>query len=137
MTARPLRAVRGIRSLRVVQGKVGRRPVLAPWLAFCLVVVVALVGQVVARTTLDRGAFELTELERRIAVEQTRNQELRLEVSRLESPTRIGPLAEDLGMVYPDERVPIVVAGVNGPGPAEDPRWARMDRYAAAFPESP
>ena len=137
MTARPLRAVRGIRALRVVQGKVGRRPVLAPWLAFCLVVVVALVGQVVARTALDRGAVGHTELERRIAVEQTRNQELRLEVSRLESPTRVGPLAEDLGMVYPDERIPIVVAGVNGPGPTDDPRWARMDRYAAAFPESP
>jgi cell division protein FtsL len=103
-------------------------------MAFTLVVVVAFVGLAIARTAMDQGAFELAELERRIAVEETQNQHLRLEVSRLESPSRIGPMAEEMGLVYPDDRVLVVVRGVTGPGPDEDPRWAAIDRYAAAAP---
>ena len=54
-------------SLRVVKGrKFNGRPRLTPWLAFTLVVVVALFGIVVTQTSLDRGAFELAELNRSI-----------------------------------------------------------------------
>lgn len=134
MTARPLRIPRPAGGLRVVQGRTIRKPVVAPWMAFTLVVVVAFVGLAIARTAMDQGAFELAELDRRIAVEETRNQHLRLDVSRLESPARIGPLAEEMGLVYPEDRVLVVVRGVAGPGPDEDPRWAAIDRYAAAAP---
>ena len=96
--------------LRVVQGRL-RRPAVAPWLGFAVVFVVAMLGLALARTALDRGAFELSELTRRLTVAETDNQRLRLEVARLESPARIGPLAEGMGLVYPSGRTLLLVDG--------------------------
>lgn len=115
--------------LRVVQGRL-RRPAVAPWLGFALVFVVAMLGLALARTALDRGAFELSELSRRLAAAETYNQRLRLEVARLESPARIGPLAEGMGLVYPSGRILLLVDGLERGTPEDDPRWARIDRYA-------
>ena len=132
MTARPLRSTASRPRLRVVAGRRPRRPSVAPWMVFTLVVVVAFVGLVLARTALDRGAFELADLEGRIAQAETENTQLRLEIARLEDPARIAPLAEELGFVYPDRRSPLLVSGVVVDHRDADPRWAEIDRLAAA-----
>jgi cell division protein FtsL len=79
---------------------------------FSLVVVLAMFAMVVVRTTLDRGAVELSSLATRIEAEQARVEELNLRLAGLENATRIGPLAEQMGMVYPDDRLVLVVDGV-------------------------
>lgn len=138
MTARPLRApVRRAAGLRVVQGRRARRPVVTPFLAFVLIVLVALFGIVFARTALDQGAFDLAELDRAIVAAQTENTRLRLEVARLESPTRVAPLAEQMGMVFPSVRDTVVVESITDPLEPADPRWASIGRYAAATSGSP
>jgi cell division protein FtsL len=73
-------------------------------------------GLVVARTSLDAGAFELADLNQQIAAEQDRQQLLELEVARLESPTRIAPLADEMGLVYPDDRRTLFVDGMDDDG---------------------
>jgi cell division protein FtsL len=75
---------------------------MAPWMIMVIIAVVAFLGLGFARTSLDRSAFELAELTRAIDEQAALNQQLRLEVARLENPARIAPLAEDLGLVLPD-----------------------------------
>lgn len=133
MTARPLRAPgRAQTGLRVVHGRRKGRPVVTPFLAFVLIVLVALFGIVFARTALDQGAFDLAELNRSLVEAGTENTRLRLEVARLESPNRVAPLAEQMGMVFPTERDTVVVQRVVDPLEPADPRWASIGRYAAA-----
>lgn len=74
-----------------------------------LVAVIGFLGLGFARTSLDRTAFELAELDRSIAEETALNQKLRLEIARLENPARIAPLAEELGLVIPSETNQILV----------------------------
>lgn len=136
MTARSLRQPRTVqRGLRVIPGAARKRVVVAPWVTFSLVVVVALFGIVVARTTLDQGAFDLADLNRKIAEAEVSNQRLRLEIARLESPGRVAPAAESLGLVYPTERAVLTVAGIVVQSTDSDPRWATLDRYASAASE--
>ena len=133
MTARAVRAPgRREAGLRLVHGRRHRRPVVTPFAAFVLIVLVALFGIVFARTALDQGAFDLAELDRAILEARSENTELRLEVARLESPTRVAPLAEQMGMVFPTERDTVVVERVDDPLAPVDPRWASIGRYAAA-----
>ena len=109
--------VRSEETLRVVAGKKSRRPSTAPWLVVAVLGVVAFFGQGFARTSLDRNAFELAELNKSIAVEEALNLELTLKIARLESPTRIGPLAEQLGMIVP-QTTHQLLADLDGPPPA-------------------
>lgn len=133
MTARAARVrVEQSAGLRVVQGRRHRRPVVTPFLAFVMILLVALFGIVFARTALDQGAFDLAELNRQIVAARTENTQLRLEVARLESPTRVAPLAEEMGMVFPSERDTVVVERIADPDRPADPRWASIGRYAAA-----
>lgn len=133
MTTRALRVPTGREAgLRVVHGRRARRPVVTPFLAFVLIVLVALFGIVFARTALDQGAFDLAELDRKIVAASTENTRLRLDVARLESPTRVAPLAEEMGMVFPTERDTVVVERIADPATPTDPRWASIGRYAAA-----
>lgn len=134
MTARPLgrQTAASVSGLRVIAGRRrNNRPQIAPWIAFTTVVVVALIGVVLTQTALDRGAFELGDLDRAIADAQTENQHLRLEVARLESPTRVGPLADAMGLVYPDNRQLVMVDGVVNPTVEEDTRWASITEFAS------
>ncbi len=101
MTARPLRRVAEADSLRVLKGKRLNRPSLAPWMIMALIGVIAFLGLGFARTSLDRSAFELSELTKSIDEATEINQSLSLEIARLENPARIAPLAEDLGLVIP------------------------------------
>ena len=85
---------------------------MGPGLLFSTIAVVAFFAIIWSRIILDRTAFELQELEGRIAAEQARYGELRLEVARLESPSRIAPLAEELGMVFPSGTETVAAKGV-------------------------
>jgi len=116
MTARPLRRVVEADPLRVLKGKRLRRPSLAPWMIMALIGVVAFLGLGFARTSLDRSAFELSELTKSIDEAHAVNQGLNLEIARLENPARIAPLAEDLGLVIPSNTNQLLVdLGPTGP----------------------
>lgn len=95
--------------LRVIKGRRIQRPSVAPWVIMVTVGVLAFLGLGFARTSLDRSAFEIAELTQAIEQEQRANQLMRLEVARLESPSRIAPLAEQLGMVLPLDRNQLLV----------------------------
>ncbi len=90
-------------NLRVIAGKRFRRPTLAPWMVVVLIGMVAFLGLGFARTSLDRSAFDLAELNREIATQEALNRNLRLQVARMESPARIAPLADQLGLVIPGQ----------------------------------
>jgi hypothetical protein len=109
MTARPLRRVVEADPLRVLKGRRLNRPSLAPWMIMALIGVVAFLGLGFARTSLDRSAFELSELTTSIDDATAVNQGLSLEIARLENPARIAPLAEDLGLVIPSNTNQLLV----------------------------
>lgn len=81
-----------------------------------LIAVVAFLGLGFARTSLDRSAFELAELNKAINEQLAFNEQLRLEVARLENPARIAPLADELGLVLPTETRQLLV-DLDAPGP--------------------
>ena len=104
MTAvRPLRQAREEGGLRVLKGKRLRRPSIAPWLIMVVIAVVAFLGLGFARTSLDRSAFDLAELDRAIDEQLALNEQLRIEVARLENPARLAPLADEMGLVIPSD----------------------------------
>lgn len=74
-----------------------------------LIGVAAFLGLGFARTSLDASAFELAELNSAIEEQSAINRQLNLEIARLESPARIAPLAEELGLVIPFETNQILV----------------------------
>lgn len=109
MTVRPLRQPGKGRSLRVLPGKRARRPTIAPWMIMALIGVVAFLGLGFARTSLDKSAFELSELNKAIDEQAAINRALELEIARLENPARIAPLAVELGLVAPAETNQLLV----------------------------
>jgi cell division protein FtsL len=121
MTARPLRATATQKrpGFRVIGGRQSRRPQMGPFVVFGIVLVASMFGLVFARTSLDAGAFQLSRLNEQIAVEEDRQRLLELEVARLESPTRIAPLAEEMGLVFPEERRTLMVDGIEDGGTDE------------------
>ena len=131
MTAQAARNPRASHGLRVVTGQRKKHQPMAPWLIFSLVAVVAFMGMVLTRTSLDRIAIELSSVETQLAEAKGLNQRLRLQIAQLESPARVAPAARDLGMVYPQTSNRLVVRGVIAKT-VEDPRWAEINRFAAA-----
>lgn len=109
MTAQPLRKLGSEQGLRVVKGRRARKPSIAPWMIMVLIAVVAFLGLGFARTSLDRSAFELAELNKAIDEQAALNEQLRLEVARLENPARIAPLADELGLVIPGDTNQLLV----------------------------
>ncbi|HVL92641.1 MAG TPA: cell division protein FtsL [Acidimicrobiales bacterium] len=88
-----------------------------------IAVAVALFGLVAAHAALAQGQFRLQDLERRAAVEQAEYERLRLEVARLEAPSRVVAAAhERLGMVAPSS-----VTYLTPPAPAPVSRGAAAD----------
>lgn len=102
MSVRPLPEAAGQERLRVLQGRRLRKPTVAPWMIMALIGVIAFLGLGFARTSLDRTAFELAELNKSIDEQLAVNRALELEIARLENPARIAPLAKELGLVVPD-----------------------------------
>jgi cell division protein FtsL len=82
---------------------------LAPWMVMVLIGVVAFLGLGFARTSLDRSAFELDRLNRAITEQVAVNEQLRLEIARLENPARVAPLAEEMGLVIPGDTRQLLV----------------------------
>jgi cell division protein FtsL len=74
-----------------------------------LIGVVAFLGLGFARTSLDRSAFELDRLNRAITEQVAVNEQLRLEIARLENPARVAPLAEEMGLVIPGDTRQLLV----------------------------
>lgn len=109
MTSQPLHRPRSDDRLRVLKGRRLRKPSIAPWMIMVLFAVVAFLGMGFARTSLDRSAFDLAELNRAIDEQAALNEQLRLEVARLENPARIAPLADELGLVIPRETNQLLV----------------------------
>ena len=109
MTARPLRRPQENESFRVLRGRRLSRPSLAPWMIMVLIGVVAFLGLGFARTSLDRSAFELAEINKALEEQEAINRQLYLEIAELENPARIAPLAEELGMVIPVSTSQILV----------------------------
>lgn len=102
MSVRPLREVSTRSRLRVLPGNRFRKPTVAPWMIMAMIGVIAFLGLGFARTSLDRSAFELAELDKAIDEQIAINRALELEIARLENPARIAPLAEELGLVAPE-----------------------------------
>ncbi len=109
MSARPQRAVQADGGLRVLRGRKISRPSVAPWMVMALVGITAFFGLVFARTSLDNSAFELAELRESIEIQTELNRDLRIEIARMENPARIAPLAEEMGLVVPDETHQLLV----------------------------
>ena len=109
MTAPVRRRARAAESFRVLDGRRVRRPSIAPWMIMVLIAIVAFLGLVFARTSLDKSAFDLAELTKSIDEQMALNEQLRLEVARLENPARIAPLADELGLVVPTETKQLLV----------------------------
>ena len=72
-------------------------------LAWFFLAVAMFFALIYSRIFLDSAAFELTSLEGLISEQESRFDELRLEVAQLESPQRIYAEAQAMGMVLPEE----------------------------------
>lgn len=119
MTARPLRRLATDSRLRVLKGRRLRKPSIAPWMIMVLIAVAAFLGLGFARISLDRSAFDLAELNKAINEQLAVNEQLRLEVARLENPARIAPLADELGLVIPTKTHQLLVDLDGAPQVAE------------------
>lgn len=135
MTARPARQAAPVAKLRIVQGKAPAHPTAWGWLLVAIVAVGLFFGLITANTAMDRAAFELQEIRAEIAAEQARFDQLRLEVARLSSPERIQPMAEELGLVYPDpsDIRTVTAAGVVVVRQDAD-RWTDIKSLVSASP---
>lgn len=109
MTVQPVGRPARNEGLRVLKGKKLHRPSLAPWMIMVIIAVVAFLGLGIARISLDRSAFQLAELTKSIDEQAALNEQLRLEVARLENPARIAPLADEMGLVIPGDVRPLLV----------------------------
>ncbi|MDJ0960199.1 MAG: hypothetical protein QNJ88_06045 [Acidimicrobiia bacterium] len=110
------------------------KPKLRPWIVFTLTVVVAFFGMIYSRISLDRTAFELDELEGRIAEEEARFLELEVEVAQLLDPARIDQAAAELGLQYPAELVSLEVPAIEAEGLDPGVRLAQLDNLLSAQP---
>ncbi len=135
MTARPRPSSQPAARLRVIQGRRFVRPRAWGWMLVAFTAVALFFALVITNTALDQSAFDLQEIRAQIAEEQTRFDQLRLEVARLKSPERIQPLAEQMGMVYPDpaERRTVTAEGVVVVQTNDD-RWTNMKSIVSASP---
>jgi cell division protein FtsL len=108
----------------------GRGPRIFPLSLFIVAVVAVFFAMIFLRISLDETAFELAELEVGIQAEQSRQLDLRYDLASLKDPQRIVTEAEKIGLVYPDDRVTIVLGRVGSDAPVlenEDPIQAMIE----------
>ena len=96
----PVRAPRS--ALRVIPGRSTSRVGIRQ-LGTLALAIAMFFGLIYSRIALDRAAFQITNLEGLISEQESRFDELRLEVAQLESPQRIYIEAQSIGMVLPTE----------------------------------
>jgi len=95
-------------------------------MVFVIAVIVTFFAMTYSRISLDRTAFELQRLEADIGAEEALHFDLRVEIARLQNPERITQMAQEMGMVYPGERVPLEVSGIAGAEGDTEYRWADL-----------
>lgn len=110
------------------------QPPVRSWIIFAIAVIIAFFGLIFSRISLDRSAFVLENLERQIAEQEARVGELRVEVARLQSPDRISSLAEEMGLVYPAERVSLRVPEIPFDVQDSEYLWAQLRSSPTAQP---
>jgi len=110
------------------------RPKLRPLFLFTALAVAAFFVMIFAKVSLDRSAFELQQIEADLAVEEARHWELRVEIARLKDPVRIDEAASELGLVRPEERVPLVVDGLSSPADDTQYRWGDLRALLSSQP---
>jgi cell division protein FtsB len=120
------------REFHVVIGPSTRRRRVGGWIGLAVVLSAAFLLLVSSRIALDRSAFVLEDLQLRITAEEARYWELRMELTELQAPDRIARLAEEMGMVYPDEILIVEVPGLGGPGPGVEDRWIDLKALLSA-----
>ncbi|MCI0545075.1 MAG: hypothetical protein L0Z49_11625 [Actinobacteria bacterium] len=103
--------------IRVLAGRRRRRPTMAPWMIVAIIAVIGFLGLGFARTSLDRAAFDLAELNTEITEQRSLKLSLEMEIARLENPARIAPLAEKMGLVIPTMTHQLLV-DLDGTSPA-------------------
>ena len=141
MTVRPADSPQGGPTpLRVIAGGERRRPRRALlWALYTVGAVASFLALIYLRTAVDEAAYEIRLLENQIRFEEARQHQLRLEKIRLESPNEIVPIAEHLlGMVLPEDVVPVGVAGVrnDSPGSAGSVGDYRTDQHGGQRSET-
>lgn len=119
--------------LRVVIGSQRRRRT-GVWVMIGAALTAAFLLVTYARIALDRSAFVLDELDRKIEAEETRYWQLRVEVARLQAPERITGVAAELGLVYPAEVMTLEVPGLGALESATEERWADLKARLSARP---
>jgi len=123
------------RDFHVLIGPATRRRRVGGWIGMAIVVSASFLLLVSSRIALDRSAFVIEDLQVRIAAEEARYWDLRLEVTDLQSPARIARLAEEIGMVFPTEIFTIEVPGLGDPGPGIEDRWTDLKALLSATAE--
>lgn len=119
---------------RAPMRRVGTRQVLRPMVFFTLAVVLVFFGMIYSRISLDRTAFELHGIEKRLAAEERIHWDLRLELARLQDPRRITEAAAGLGLVYPEERITIEAPGIAAEPEDGSARWTASRSLLAELP---
>ncbi|MEN8237573.1 MAG: hypothetical protein ABFR53_00080 [Actinomycetota bacterium] len=89
-------------------------PRIIPLLFFSVLVVAIFFAMIYLRIAMDRSAFELDSLNEQITLEQSRTLDLRLELAQLQDPQRIAVQAAQIGLVYPEDQITLVVTGERG-----------------------
>lgn len=111
MTAHAL-ADRTLQSVRVIEGRLSSRPRIASWVLYTVVFAVVFFGLIFSQTRLNQSALTIQEIEKEIAIEREMAEDLRLQVARLQSPARVQPAADELGMVFPSSLETLTASGV-------------------------
>lgn len=84
-------------------------PGLIPLMLFVLAAIAVFFSMIFLRISLDETAFELDSIATEISVEQSRQLDLRYDLAVLQDPLRIATEAQRIGLVYPQERIAIVM----------------------------
>lgn len=112
MTSQAIPRSLGRRRAVADPSSVAASPRIVPLIFFTVLVIGVFFLMIYLRIALDRTAFELDTLTDQIVVEQSMQLDLRLELAQLQDPRRIAAQAEQIGLVFPDERVALTIAPV-------------------------
>jgi cell division protein FtsL len=101
------------------RAEVGNRrgsPRIVPLLFFTALVVAIFFAMIYLRIAMDRSAFELDAVNDQITLERSRTLDLRLELAQLQDPQRIATQAAQIGLVYPEDQITLIVTGERADG---------------------
>lgn len=76
---------------------------------FIVAAIAVFFSMIFLRISLDETAFELDRIATEVSVEQSRQLDLRYDLAVLQDPLRIATEAERIGLVFPQERIAIVM----------------------------